>query len=303
LVLLVPALGLTERPHYTSDRYDYLPGLIWAMVVALALWKTGLRPGLRRVGVVCTVGLALFWATLSVHQTSVWRDSVTLFTHTLRVLGTNAYGADIHWRLGRVLASQGRSEEAVRHYQTSVQIDPRPNTYADFALLMENNGNLDAALTNYQALLTMYSAPFAFARVGRLMSQLGRDGEAISFCRGTLVAYPDLAPVLNDLGWLLATAREETNRNSFEAVQLAQRACALTGRRDPVFVGTLAAAYADAGRFSEAVETAQEACNLAHAAGRLDLAETQSQLLELYRSRQPYRRPPPHGSDTTGRSR
>ena len=98
---------------------------------------------------------------------------------------------------------------------------------------------------------------------------------------------------MNNLAWILATDPDATNRNGAEAVQLAERACALTDRQIPVLVGTLAAAYAEAGRFKEAIETAQQARDLAQAAGQPEVAEKNRQLLELYRSGQAYREPPP----------
>jgi len=302
LVLLLPVLGFTEHPHFPSDRYHYLPGVVWAAAIATALWKIGSRPRLRAAAAFCALVLGLFWGTLTVRQTRVWHDSVTLFTHTLRELGSHPYSAGIHWRLGSVFARQGKTDQAVQHYQTSLRIEPRAFTYALFASLMETNRNPEAALTNYQALLQLYPAPGVLSKVGELLSQLGRSGEAISFWRGTLVASPNSAPALNNLAWLLATDRDATNRNGAEAVQLAERACALTGRRDPVLIGTLAAAYAEAGRFSEAIETAQQARDLAQAAGQLEIAEKNRQLLELYRSGQPYRQPPSPATGAAGRS-
>jgi hypothetical protein len=74
----------------------------------------------------------------------------------------------------------------------------------------------------------------------------------------------------------------------------------LTDRQIPVLIGTLAAAYAEAGRFKEAIETAQQARALAQAAGQPDVVERNGQLLELYQSGQPYRQPPPSASGTSG---
>ena len=54
-------------------------------------------------------------------------------------------------------------------------------------------------------------------------------------------------------------------------------------------VGTLAAAYAEAGRFDDAVATAQKACGLASESGQLELLKKNQELLELYRQRHPYR--------------
>jgi len=77
-------------------------------------------------------------------------------------------------------------------------------------------------------------------------------------------------------------------RDGAEAVRLARQAGALTLRKSPLALGTLAAAYAEAGRFSDAVRTAEEARDLAIADGQPQLAERNRILLELYRAGRPY---------------
>src|SRR5207249_783967 len=99
----------------------------------------------------------------------------------------------------------------------------------------------------------------------------------------------DFPSVLNNLAWLLATAPQPGVRNGQEAVRLAWRASALALHLRPRPLGTLAAAYAEAGRFSDAVATAYKAVGLAFRSGERELAERNRQLLELYRSGKKYR--------------
>ena len=73
-----------------------------------------------------------------------------------------------------------------------------------------------------------------------------------------------------------------------EAVRFAEKACQLTDYRVITMVGTLAAAYAEAGRFEEAVSTGEQARALALEVGQTDLAERNAQLMELYRAHRPY---------------
>src|SRR5207249_10415894 len=94
---------------------------------------------------------------------------------------------------------------------------------------------------------------------------------------------------LNNLAWILATNPGDDLRDGPEAVRLAERACELTQRREPVLLGTLAAAYAETGRFTDAVTTAQKAIELAAAAGQKEVADKNRQLLELYRADKPFR--------------
>jgi tetratricopeptide (TPR) repeat protein len=292
LVFLVPVLGVTERPHYTCDRYGYLQGVLWAVLLAAALWTLRANPRLFVATVLCGVALAVFWAGLSMRQTRVWQNSVTLFKHVIRELGDNPYRSDIQWRLGVVLAGQQKTEEAVRQFQASLRVQPSPEAYLAFGELLEKNGDRAGALTNCLAALDLGLTPPNRLKAGRLLYALGRRAEAINQYLKGLAATPDLVPSLNNLAWTLATDADPTIRNGAEAVQLAKRACALTDYQVPVLIGTLAAAYAEVGRFKDAIETAQKARDLAQAAGQGDVAEKNRQLLELYRSSLPYREPP-----------
>jgi len=99
--------------------------------------------------------------------------------------------------------------------------------------------------------------------------------------------------VLNDLAWFMATNPDAAARNGSQAIELAEHACELTHHQMPVCLGTLAAAYAEAGRFDEAIAAAQAACALAEKANAPKLLEKNRELLELYRAHQPYRDTPP----------
>jgi hypothetical protein len=131
---------------------------------------------------------------------------------------------------------------------------------------------------------------------GRLTEQ-GNLAGAIAQYRRVLTAHPDLIVALNNLAWLLATSPDASLRHGPEAIQLAERACRLTRYCEARLVGTLAAAYAEGGRFPDAIAAAQKAC--ARATGDPVLLERNRQLLELYRNGQPYHEPPPAGLGVT----
>jgi tetratricopeptide (TPR) repeat protein len=119
----------------------------------------------------------------------------------------------------------------------------------------------------------------------------GQVAEAIAQYSEALRLEPDLPTALNNLAWIRAAHSEAKLRDGAEAVRLAERACRVTGYKQAVLVGTLAAAHAEAGRFDQAVAMAKEARALALAAGQNDLAEKDQQLLELFKARQPYHEP------------
>ncbi len=127
--------------------------------------------------------------------------------------------------------------------------------------------------------------------VATRLTREGDFGGAIAQYREVLQAQPELVPALNNLAWLLATAPEASSRNGQEAVRHAEKACRLTRYCVARLVGTLAAAYAEAGRFPEAIATAEKAIARASASGDQALRERNQELLELYRKGQPYREP------------
>ena len=100
---------------------------------------------------------------------------------------------------------------------------------------------------------------------------------------------PDSIEALNNLAWILATCPDTSLRDGQQAVQLAERACNATGFKETVPIGTLAAAYAEAGQFDSAVATAQRACDHARLWHESELAQKNKELLELYRAGKPYR--------------
>lgn len=113
----------------------------------------------------------------------------------------------------------------------------------------------------------------------------GRLNEAArTYERAAQVPSPSPG-VLNNLAWIRATAADPGLRNGGEAVRLAQTACGLTERRETLLLGTLAAAYAEAGEFELAVSTAEEACAGARQRGESALLARNQELLELYRRR------------------
>jgi hypothetical protein len=123
-----------------------------------------------------------------------------------------------------------------------------------------------------------------------LTSQEPEKGNVLSLAiaPNLLKSGTDTAIALNDLAWTLATSPNPGNRDGGLAVELAQRACEQTHYQTPIMLGTLAAAYAEAGRFEEAISTAQKACALASELGDHGQLYKNQQLLLFYRAHQPY---------------
>ena len=199
--------------------------------------------------------------------------------------------------LGVALADKGQFDEAIETYRQAIQIKPNDgNALDNLGVTLTARGQFDEAIENYrQAIQLDSNRPETFFHLGMTLDQLGRTREAVAQYREALRLNPNLAGPLNNLAWVLAAGPDAELRNGPEAVRLAQRACELTHYGEPMFIATLAAAFAESGRFPEAVTTAEKAEQLATAAGSKKLAGTIRQLLELYRAGKPYHEPAPTG--------
>lgn len=124
--------------------------------------------------------------------------------------------------------------------------------------------------------------------LGQLLSQQGDSAGAVQHWREALRLKPDYPELLNNLAWFLATHPDAARRDGAEAVRHGERACELTQYRQAMLVGTLAAAYAEAGRFPDAIRMAQKARDLAQAQGDSNLATRNTELLEIYQSGRAY---------------
>ena len=94
--------------------------------------------------------------------------------------------------------------------------------------------------------------------------------------------------VKNNLAWFLAANQKSSLRDGNQAVILAESACEQTQYQEPTLIGTLAAAYAEAGRFSNAVVSCKQARDLAQKLGQTEIASKNEELLRLYESDKAY---------------
>jgi Flp pilus assembly protein TadD len=114
------------------------------------------------------------------------------------------------------------------------------------------------------------------------LEKAGKFAEAIQEDREAARLYPNDPIALNNLAWDLAANPRQELRNGKEAVQLASKAVELTGQQQPVFIETLAAAYAEDGQFAKAVEMGKKARDIALSMHQPEIAEVCEQLLKLY---------------------
>jgi len=324
LGVLVPFIGIVQaHVQAMADRFAYAPiiGIFIAVVWALADLPAKV-PARRSVQGGLAV-LALSGCTVvSALQIGHWKNSITLMQRAAKVAGGNplvhvmlgnAYAerGDLDrarteyetalrlrpddpgalQRLGVVLTQQGRAAEAISHLQRAVQLAPAwPEPRRRLAFALSLLGRREEARAAYLALIPLMPKTAEGQReLADLLAEGQQFAEAIDHYREALRLKPDFVLALNNLAWVRATAPRPEWRDGNEAVQLAGRACAMTGRRNASFLGTLAAAYAEVGRLADAVKTIDEAMALAKASGADQLVAVQAQLRSQFQSGQPYR--------------
>lgn len=289
---LVPVIGLVQVGEQAmADRYTYIPligpaiSLICLVVdTVLARWpKTAVRQS-ALAGFLVLASLVV----LTRHQLAYWRDTTTLFEHALAVTADNP---SAQFALGVGLENQGDVRKAMVRYRVAVSIDPQyGKAYYNMGQALRKQGLWREAVEAYlTAIRTMPNDLPAQLNLASALPHLGQNSEAITHFDRALELDPDSLEALNNLAWLLSTCPEPETRNGSRAVQLAERGCALTHSKAPFMLGTLAAAYAEAGRFGDAVLAGEQAAARATDLGDLALAARNRELVELYRARKPYR--------------
>jgi Flp pilus assembly protein TadD len=292
LITALPIIGLVQVGETAmADRYTYLPligpviALVW--LIPETWTRTVFTRGLLSLGI--AAGLAGL-VGLTRHQIQYWHDTDRLFSHTLAVTGDNA-GAEAGRGYG--LEHEGRLSEAVGHFSKAMWLNPEDREYRlKTGELLSQLGEWSEAADTLSVLLGKNPNDVgAHEDLGSALSHLRRYAEARQHWETALRFAPDDPRVLNNLAWLLATCPEARVRDGREAVALAEHACTLTQFKTTRFMGTLAAAQAEAGRFDDAIATARKACDLAAAHGETELFQRNQALLALYKKHQPWHEP------------
>jgi protein O-mannosyl-transferase len=198
---------------------------------------------------------------------------------------------DAQVALANALLQKRRIDDAIVHYQKAVAM--RPDYFlARYGLghaLLEK-GKLDAAIEHSRAaLLIQPNNADCHTVLAIALDEKGQSAEAIKHYEKALEISPQSISALNNLAWLLATGSNASLRNGARAIQLARQADQLSGGTNALVLRTLAAAYAEAGQFGKAIESAQTAMQLGRSQGDDSLATELQQQIALYELELPYR--------------
>jgi protein O-mannosyl-transferase len=268
-------------------------------------------------------------ANVLAHQGRV-DDAIRYYSAALDI---NPNWPEVHKKLGAIWASRGDFDKACGHYATVLAKNAR-DTEAQQCLagLLIRRGELEDAARHFSAALQIDpTAASAHLGLGVVRALQGRPEESVPHCRRACELQPnvypchvELAHALQTLGkgdaaraayerafrldekwpqatnaeaWRLATDPDAARRNGLLAVHLAAQVCEATGSQNPIYLDTLAAAYAEAGRFADAQATVEKAMTLTSSAER---RESLRKRLDLYRTGRAFHENRPAGRAASG---
>jgi len=233
----------------------------------------------------CNLGIALF-------QQGQTEEAITQFREALQVSPDHA---DAHNNLGNALLfAEGKTEEAIAHYRQALRINPaHVGAHFNLANVLIRQGRTEEAMAHYREALRLNPAyAEAHYQLGSALFKQGRTEDAIAHMRQALELEPANGSIQNDLAWILATAPQESLRAGARAGQLATHASHASGGNNPLILETLAAAYAEAGDFPNAVQTTKKALQLAETQPNAALAAALRRELQLYEAGQAFHESP-----------
>jgi len=278
IVAALASLTFLRNTYYQSDI------LMWADIVSK-------RPANARAH----NNLGMFLA-----ERGQYTEALAHFDEACRLNPEDALAKN---NLALTLANQGRVSEAIPLYLSALQRKP-DYTDAHFNLgrALTAQGDFEAAKAHFMATVKLDPA-YAEAYFGwaLVLKQEGRAAEAVDPLRRVIELRPDWVEALDELALILATNADHQLRDAGQAIALAERAVRLTRAGRAVPLDVLAAAYAEAQRFEEAIETAQQAARLASAAGDARLADDISARLLDYQARRARRPSPTASKPSAGR--
>jgi tetratricopeptide (TPR) repeat protein len=217
-------------------------------------------------------------------------------SHFEQALAGQAESLETRVNLGLALAQRGRIEESIAHFRRTL------TSPADSAPLegyiggeLATRGRPDAAIEHFERALALgypnaAATANAYYNLGSaLYDASGNAAAALAQWDKALGLAPDHVPALNRKARLLATHPDAAFRNGEEAVKLASRAVELSGGREAVFLDTLAAAFAEQQRFTEAMETERRALELVDRDKQPGFATTLGARISMYKLKNPLR--------------
>ena len=201
--------------------------------------------------------------------------------------------AGAHNNLGFAFFRKARVSDAIAQYNMALEIQPDDEgVHHNLGIALFKEGQVDAAMLHYRKALEIKPDNAEVHNdLANALSKNGQVAEAIQHWQKALEIRPQYPPAQNNLAWALATNPDPSLRNGAKAIQLAQQANQLSGGKNLLMLRTLAAAYAEAGQFTNALTTAGQALQLAATESNFPMINSLQAQMKLYEAGQPFHTP------------
>jgi tetratricopeptide (TPR) repeat protein len=221
-------------------------------------------------------------------------DIERAITEASRAIELGPENFSAYQMLMKCLVESGRYNEAAAFGLEWLAVSPFDMAaHSAVAVTLAQTGELATAARQLGYVMMLQpNTEEALAQLHQIVVSIAKAPDGLRRLRDIAANTPDSPRMLDELAWLLATYPDSNARDGAEAVRLAERACALTDRRVPALLATLAAAYAEAGDFSRAVASSEEALSDARSLGDSDGIKLSENILASVRANVPYRHEP-----------
>ncbi len=212
---------------------------------------------------------------------------------------------DTRNNLALTLADCGKNDEAISLLRETLKMFPNsPDVGNKLACLLADAGKFVDAIVYFRMALNARPNDARIAsNLGKALYRQGKTAEAVDLWRRAVTMQKgEDVWTINQLAWVLATCPDASIRNGKDAVELTTWAATVSHERNPAILGTLAAAYAEVGRFADAVQTARKALQLAAKQKDQSPVKSIEAQLAFYEASKPFRDNPaatviPNGSE------
>jgi Flp pilus assembly protein TadD len=190
-----------------------------------------------------------------------------------------------------VLIQQGDFESAASHLRQALELRPKYfDAQVNLGMVLSEHEQFDEAIACFLRAQEIDPARAeSHINLANVLYRQGKVQDAVTHLREVVRLQPNDVPSLNQLAFVLATCPIAEVRDGKSAVEFAIRAVELSAGREPIFLNTLAAAYAEAGQFQKAVETAERALALASRQNNATLVDTLRAAIQRYQAGSPLR--------------
>lgn len=328
-ITLTPVLGFLDfgfmSYSFVADRFQYIAsiGVILLLTSGMVYHIRRIFPHIHRWILYFGGGFfLLLLGVLTWNQSALYKDYETLFRynvkknprswaahnnlatalekkgeideaikHYLKGVEIKPHEAQIYYNLGAIFTKKGQMDKAIAYYQQAIRLKPDfAEAHNNLGLIFASQGDSEKAFHHYTRALEINPYHIrAHFNLGNLLLQKGDILGAIKHYEKVVEINPRWTEAANNLAWILATTPSPEFRDAEQAIFYAEIACKNTSYNEPSILDTLAAAYAEAGRFNQAIAIAKKAIEIAETTGcDKKIIQAMQHRLELYKAGQPF---------------